>query len=60
MDSDFKFKNLSFKSPKKNDQGASLFKTPEHINLSEAIPVLDTDYFCRNVLQVILDKYDQN
>ena len=60
MDNNFKIKYLSFKSQKKNDQGASLFKTPDHINLSEAIPVLDTDYFCRNVLQVILDKYDHN
>ena len=58
IESDFKIKYLSFKSKKKNDQGASLFKTSDHINLSEAIPVLDTEYFCRNVLQVILDKYD--
>ena len=60
MESEYKIKNLSFKSQKKNDQGASLFKTPEHINLSESIPVLDTDYFCKNVLQVILDTYEDN
>lgn len=60
IEGNIEINNLSFKSQKKNDQGASLFKTPDHINLSEAIPVLDTDYFCRNVLQVILDKYDHN
>ena len=57
IDSDFEIKDLSFKSSNKNDQGASLFKTPEHSNLSEAIPVIDTDYFCKNILQVILDTY---
>jgi hypothetical protein len=57
MDSDFKFKDLSFKSPKKNDQGASLFKTPNHSDLSDVIPVVDTDYFCKKVIQVILNTY---
>ena len=60
MDSDFKLKNLSFKSPNKNDQGASLFKTASHSDLSDVIPVFDTDYFCTNVIQVILNKYNDN
>ena len=58
MESEYKIK-IFHSNLKKKNQGASLFKTPEHINLSESIPVLDTDYFCK-CSSVILDTYEDN
>ena len=57
MNNDIEMKHLSFKSLKKNDQGASLFKAPGNSDLSDVITVLDTDYFCKHVLQKIVSTH---
>ena len=60
MKSNFEKKNLSFESYTKKDQGASLFKKSDNPNLLDSIIVFDTDYFCENILSVILDSYNDD
>ncbi len=57
LNTDIEMKYLSFKSIEKKCQGANLFEENGNINLSEIIPVLDTDYFCDNILKKILNEY---
>lgn len=57
LNTNIEMKYLSFKSIEKKCQGANLFEDNVNTDLSEIIPVLDTDYFCDNILKKILNEY---
>ncbi|MDA7476485.1 hypothetical protein N8992_01890 [Candidatus Pelagibacter ubique] len=60
MDVDIKIKPLSYKISEKKCQGATLFEESSNPDLADLIPVLDTDYFCANILQPIVKQYNND
>ncbi len=58
MEADIQIKHLSYKNSEKKCQGATLFDEASNPNLADLIPVLDTDYFCSNILRTIVKQYN--
>lgn len=54
LNNNFKIKALTYKNSQKKCQGATLFDETKNLELYDLIPVLDTDYFCENILQNIV------
>ena len=55
---DINIKHLSYKTSEKKCQGATLFEEQSSSDLTDMIPVLDTDYFCEHILQNIVNEYN--